>query len=105
MRTTIQLPDENRDILLSLARERGEKNVSRVVQEAVAFYLQERARPAPAPLAPLPPPPPAPPAPPAGRWQRVGEELDRTASANPGLLGMLRALVRSGIGRIKLLRA
>jgi hypothetical protein len=103
MRTTIQLADEDREILLSLARERGEKNVSRVVQEAVAFYLQQRAKPAPVP-SPAPLPPESPPAP-AGRWQRVGEELDRTASANPGLLGMLRALVRGGIGRIKLLRA
>ncbi len=41
MRTTVEIPDEQRARLLELAAERGEKGFSRLVQEAVALYLRE----------------------------------------------------------------
>jgi hypothetical protein len=88
MRTTIQLPDDNRDALLAIAQERGDRGVSRVVEEAVSFYLAERNKPAPLVLEP----PPAP-----GRWQRVGADLDREIGPRPGLATVLRALVRGGL--------
>lgn len=44
MRTTIELPDEQRAKLLELAARRGEKGFSHLVQEAVARYLEECAR-------------------------------------------------------------
>ena len=39
MRTTIEIPDDQRAALLSLAAKRGEKGFSRLVQEALAMYL------------------------------------------------------------------
>ncbi len=44
MRTTIEIPDELRARLLELAARRGEKGFSRLVQEAVAAYLDEEER-------------------------------------------------------------
>ena len=43
MRTTIELPDEQRAKLLELAARRGEKGFSVLVQEAVAAYLEQHA--------------------------------------------------------------
>jgi predicted transcriptional regulator len=43
MRTTIELPDEQRAKLLELAAKRGEKGFSALVQEAVAAYLAQHA--------------------------------------------------------------
>lgn len=43
MRTTIDLPDEQRAKLLELAAKRGEKGFSVLVQEAVAAYLEQQA--------------------------------------------------------------
>jgi predicted transcriptional regulator len=42
MRTTIEIPDEQRAKLLKLAAERGEKGFSRLVQEALERYLDEQ---------------------------------------------------------------
>lgn len=44
MRTTIEIPDEQRARLLDLAARRGEKGFSRLVQEAVDAYLQDIER-------------------------------------------------------------
>jgi predicted transcriptional regulator len=44
MRTTIDLPDEQRAKLLELAAKRGEKGFSVLVQEAVAAYLEQQSR-------------------------------------------------------------
>lgn len=43
MRTTIDLPDEQRAKLLELAAKRGEKGFSILIQEAVAAYLEQHA--------------------------------------------------------------
>lgn len=43
MRTTIELPDEQRTNLLELAARRGEKGFSKFIQEAVAEYLADAA--------------------------------------------------------------
>jgi hypothetical protein len=101
MRTTITLADDNRNTLYSLAQARGDKGLSRIVEEAVAFYLAERNKPAPVVV-------PAvlePPSPPLGPWQRLGAEIDRTTGADPGFLSLMRALVRNGLGRLRVLRA
>jgi hypothetical protein len=45
MRTRIEIDDEQREKLLALAAERGERTCARVVQEAVSFYLEQRERP------------------------------------------------------------
>lgn len=42
MRTTLELDEEIRPRLLELAARRGEKGFSRIVQEAVAAYLESR---------------------------------------------------------------
>lgn len=39
MRTTLDIPDEQRARLLELAARRGEKGFSRIVQEALEAYL------------------------------------------------------------------
>jgi hypothetical protein len=98
MRTTIQLADESRETLLSIAQARGERGVSRVVEEAVSFYLAERDRPA------LPVVVEAK-ASPAGPFQRLGEKLDREVGPQPSLLAMVRALVRGGLRLLPLSRA
>jgi hypothetical protein len=43
MRTTIELPDEQRAKLLELVAKRGEKGFSGLIQEAVAAYLEQHA--------------------------------------------------------------
>ena len=43
VRTTIELTSRQRALLLKLAAERGEKGFSRLIQEAVDRYLEERA--------------------------------------------------------------
>ncbi len=45
MRTTIQLPEEHKKKLLELAARRGQRGCSRVVEEAVARYLEDLERP------------------------------------------------------------
>jgi hypothetical protein len=99
MRTTIQLAEPSRETLLSIAHERGEKSVSKVVEEAVAFYLRERNKPVVQP-APLPPP-----APPPGRWQRLGADIDQKIGADAGVLSLVRTLVKDGLRRLPILRA
>jgi metal-responsive CopG/Arc/MetJ family transcriptional regulator len=44
MRTTIEIPDEQRARLLEIAGTRGEKGYSRLVREAIDLYLRERRR-------------------------------------------------------------
>ena len=44
MRTTIRIPDAQRDRLLKLAAERGDRSCTRLVQEAVAHYLAQQER-------------------------------------------------------------
>ncbi len=44
MRTTVEIPDGQRAKLLELAARRGEKGFSKLVQEAVAMYLDVQAR-------------------------------------------------------------
>ncbi len=44
MRTTVEIPDVQRAGLLELATRRGEKGFSRLVQEAVAMYLEAQPR-------------------------------------------------------------
>jgi predicted DNA-binding protein len=41
MRTTVEITDEQRARLLELAARRGEKGFSKLVQEALEFYLGE----------------------------------------------------------------
>jgi metal-responsive CopG/Arc/MetJ family transcriptional regulator len=41
MRTTIEIPDTQRAKLMELAARRGEKGFSKLVQEALARYLDE----------------------------------------------------------------
>jgi predicted transcriptional regulator len=43
MRTTIEIPDEQRARLLEIAAIRGEKGFSGLVQEAIAQYLEREA--------------------------------------------------------------
>jgi metal-responsive CopG/Arc/MetJ family transcriptional regulator len=44
MRTTIEIPDEQRARLLEIAGARGEKGYSRLVREAIDLFLKERRR-------------------------------------------------------------
>lgn len=44
MRTTVEIPDGQRARLLELAARRGEKGFSRLVQEAIAMYLDAQAQ-------------------------------------------------------------
>ncbi len=44
MRTTIEIPDEQRARLLEIAGARGEKGYSSLVQEAIDLFLKERRR-------------------------------------------------------------
>lgn len=44
MRTTIELPEEQRSRLRALAARRGEKGYSALIQEAVERYLDEAER-------------------------------------------------------------
>lgn len=105
MRTTISLAPENKKTLQSIASERGERSVSRIVEEAIAFYLSERNKPAPLPLVPeivtvtVPAPPPV-----QGPWQRLGAHIDHSTEGNPSLIALLRVIVRGGLGRLRILR-
>jgi hypothetical protein len=45
MRTRIEIADEQRTKLLQMAAERGERTCARLVQEAVALYLEQKERP------------------------------------------------------------
>jgi hypothetical protein len=107
MRTTISLAPENKKTLQSIASERGERGVSRIVEEAIAFYLTERNKPVtpPAPIVPevvtvtVPAPPPA-----QGPWQRLGAQIDRRTDGDPSLVALLRVIFRSGLGRLRILR-
>jgi hypothetical protein len=45
MRTRIEIEDGQREKLLKLAAERGERTCARIVQEAVALYLEQKERP------------------------------------------------------------
>ena len=105
MRTTISLAPENKKTLQSIASERGERSVSRIVEEAIAFYLSERSKPAPLPVVPeivtvtVPTPPPV-----QGPWQRLGAHIDRSTEGNPSLIALLRVIVRGGLGRLRILR-
>ncbi|MDX2021260.1 MAG: ribbon-helix-helix protein, CopG family [Deltaproteobacteria bacterium] len=42
MRTTIELPDEQRARLLEIAARRGEKGFSGIIQEALELYLRSQ---------------------------------------------------------------
>ncbi len=44
MRTTIEIPDEQRARLLEIAATRGEKGYSHLVQEAIALLLSEHRK-------------------------------------------------------------
>lgn len=44
MRTTIELSDDRRAKLLQIAAERGEKGFSRIIEEALDHYFEERER-------------------------------------------------------------
>jgi len=44
MRTTVEIPDEQRAKLLELAAKRGEKGFSSLIQEALELYLQGQQR-------------------------------------------------------------
>ena len=44
MRTTVEIPDTQRARLLELATRRGEKGYSRLIQEAIAMYLDAQVR-------------------------------------------------------------
>lgn len=42
MRTTIEIPEEQRQVLHAIAMKKGLRGFSRVVSEAVAFYIQNK---------------------------------------------------------------
>ncbi len=44
MRTTIELPEEKRALLVALAAKRGLRGYSALINEAIDFYLREHAR-------------------------------------------------------------
>jgi hypothetical protein len=44
MRTTVEIPDEQRAQLLELAARRGEKGFSALVREALELYLRDQQR-------------------------------------------------------------
>jgi predicted transcriptional regulator len=43
MRTTIELSDRHRGILHALSSERGLRGYSRIIEEAIDFYIKEKA--------------------------------------------------------------
>jgi hypothetical protein len=85
MRTTIQLGERERETLLALASARGDKGVSKVVQEAVAFYLAEAKKPAALAVVPAP----------SGRWERLGMLIDRSWRDPVVLAAEMLKLVRA----------
>lgn len=42
MRTTVEIPHEQRQVLHAIAMKRGLRGYSKVIQEAVAFYIQNK---------------------------------------------------------------
>ncbi|MBE7437414.1 MAG: hypothetical protein HS115_03075 [Spirochaetales bacterium] len=44
MRTTIELPEEQRAELLRIAALEGQKGYSGIIQQAIQLYLEQRAR-------------------------------------------------------------
>ena len=42
MRTTIELPDDQRSILHFLTAQRGLRGYSKLIQEAIDFYIREK---------------------------------------------------------------
>lgn len=44
MRTTIEISDKHRSILLSLAAQRGLRGYSTIIQEALDFYIARETR-------------------------------------------------------------
>jgi|SRR3954467_12517059 hypothetical protein len=92
MRTRFSLDDNHREELLALVASRGDKSVSKVVEEAVVFYLGERNKPA---VLPTPMAPPAVP----GRWQRLGALADRTWREGVQMLGMTARHLRARMHR------
>jgi hypothetical protein len=50
MRTTIRIPDVQRERLLKLAADRGDRSCTRLVQEAVAQFIAQQERPPAPPL-------------------------------------------------------
>jgi hypothetical protein len=47
MRTTIDISEKNRGILLSLAAQRGLRGYSSIIEEALQFYIEHRLKNAP----------------------------------------------------------
>ena len=47
MRTTIEISDKSRTILLSLAAQRGLRGYSRILEEALDYYIEHRLKNAP----------------------------------------------------------
>ncbi|MDY7030332.1 MAG: hypothetical protein SVY10_00315 [Thermodesulfobacteriota bacterium] len=43
MRTTVELSDRHRGILHALSTERGHRGYSKIIEEAIDFYISERA--------------------------------------------------------------
>jgi hypothetical protein len=97
MRTTIRLADDHRDTLIALAAARGDKGISKVVEDAVSFYLAERDKPAVIP-APVVAPPARVEASP-GRWQRIGARVDRSFGDPRALFALAVRALRSRFGR------
>lgn len=67
MRTTITLSEQHRETLRQIAAERGERGYGKVVEEAIAVYLEQRNTLTVA----SPTPPAAEPPPPATRAERL----------------------------------
>jgi len=44
MRTTIEISDEHRGILLSLAAQKGLRGYSRIIQEAIDYYIEHKTQ-------------------------------------------------------------
>lgn len=44
MRTTIELSDDHRSALHSLAAQRGLRGYSKLIQEAIDFYIKEKVK-------------------------------------------------------------
>jgi metal-responsive CopG/Arc/MetJ family transcriptional regulator len=44
MRTTIELSDNHRSVLHFLAAQRGLRGYSKLIQEAIDFYIKEKAK-------------------------------------------------------------
>jgi hypothetical protein len=94
MRTRVDIDEGQREKLLALAAERGERGCGRIIQEAVASYLEQRERP-PAVVARVEPQPIVIEAQAASRAERVRLVLSWVLEEAIGLV----ALARSSVGR------